>query len=151
MEEIEGKEPLNIGPFDHFSIKLSRLSIKLSYLVSIKLIYLKMLGIIFYFISIFLLFRYCCRIFLLNFHNIFKQGRFNKVTLHGLLMDVECKVLKGKPPSRRIKLGKGWKHLCSLHSFREGDKIIFECDTRNPSSHIRVLLLTSIHSLSYPT
>jgi len=65
-------------------------------------------------------------------------------------MDVECKVLKGKFPSRRTKLGKGWKNLCRFNSFHEGDKIIFECDTRNPSSHIRVLLLTSIHSLSYP-
>ena len=74
LEEIEGKEPLSIGPFDHFSIKLSRLSIQLSYLVSIKLIYFKMLCILFYFISIFLLFRYCCRIFLLNFHNIFDKG-----------------------------------------------------------------------------
>jgi len=44
-------------------------------------------------------------------------------------MDVECKVLKGKIPSRRIKLGKGWMNFCRLHSFREGDKIIFECDT----------------------
>jgi len=65
-------------------------------------------------------------------------------------MEVECKVLKGKFPFRRIKLDKGWKNFCRLHSFREGDKIIFECDTRNPSSHIRVLLLTSIHRLSYP-
>ena len=74
LEEIEGKEPLSIGPFDHFSIKLSRSSIQLNYLVSIKLIYFKMLFILFYFISIFLLFRYCCRIFLLNFHNIFDKG-----------------------------------------------------------------------------
>ena len=65
-------------------------------------------------------------------------------------MDVGFKVLKGKFPSRRIKLGKGWKNFCRLHYFREGEKIIFECDTRNPSSHIMVLLITSIHSLSYP-
>jgi len=64
-------------------------------------------------------------------------------------MDVECKVLKGKSHSKRIKLGKGWKNFCRLYSIRERDKIIFECDTRNPSSHIRILLLTSIHSLSY--
>ncbi|ESW26162.1 hypothetical protein PHAVU_003G096101, partial [Phaseolus vulgaris] len=108
LEEIEGKEPLSIGPFDHFSIKLSRLSIQLSYLDLPA-----------------------------KFSQYIRQGRFNKVTLHGLLMDVECKILKGKPPFRRIKLGKGWKNFCSLHSFREGDKIIFECDTRNPSSHIR--------------
>ena len=74
LDEIEGKEPLSIGPFNHFSIKLSRLSIKLNYMVSIKLIYLKMLCIIFYFIFIYLLFRYCSRIFLLNFHNIFDKG-----------------------------------------------------------------------------
>jgi len=49
---------------------------------------------------------------------------------------------------RRIKFGKGWKNFCRLHSFREGDKII--CDTRNPSSHIKVSLLTSIQSLNYP-
>jgi len=28
LDKIEGKEPLSIGSFDHFSIKLSRLSIK---------------------------------------------------------------------------------------------------------------------------
>jgi len=42
LNEIEGKEPLSIGPFDHFSIKLFRLSIKLSYLVTITFISLKM-------------------------------------------------------------------------------------------------------------
>jgi len=74
LNEIEGNEPLNIGPFDHFSIKLSRLSIKVSYLVNITFIYLKMTYIIFYLISFYLLFRYCCRIFLLHLHNIFDKG-----------------------------------------------------------------------------
>jgi len=60
-DEIEGNEPLSIGPFDHFSIKLSRLSIKLSYLVSIAFISLKMPYFIFYLISFYLLFQYCCK------------------------------------------------------------------------------------------
>jgi len=50
LEEIEGKEPLSIGPFDHFSIKLSRLNINVSYLVNIVVISFKMPYIIFYFI-----------------------------------------------------------------------------------------------------
>ena len=74
LEEIEGKEPLSIGPFDHFSIKLSRLSMKVSYLVSITFISFKVPYIIFYFISFYLLFSYCCRIFLLHLHNIFDKG-----------------------------------------------------------------------------
>ena len=49
-------------------------------------------------------------------------------------------MLKGKFPSRCIKLDNGWKNFCRLHSFREGDKIIFECDTRNPSSHFRLFV-----------
>ena len=57
-------------------------------------------------------------------------------------MEVECKVLKGKFPSTRIKHGKGWKNLCRFHSFREGNKIIFECDTKNLSSHVKILSLT---------
>jgi len=43
LDEIEGNEPLSIGPFDHFFIKLFRLSIKLNYLVSIPFIYLNVL------------------------------------------------------------------------------------------------------------
>ena len=58
LDEIEGKEPLSIRPFDHFSIKLSRLSIKVSYLVSITFISLKMPYIIFHLIFFYLLFRY---------------------------------------------------------------------------------------------
>ena len=69
------------------------------------------------------------------------KGRFRMVTPHGVLKDVKCKVLKGRFPYRTIKTGNGWKNFCHLHSFREGHKIIFECDSMNPSSHIRVLLL----------
>jgi len=74
-----------------------------------------------------------------------RKGRFRKVTLHGLLKEFECKVLKGRFLVITIKLGSGWENFCRLHSFREGEKIIFECDSSNPSSHIRVLLLMTSH------
>jgi len=76
-----------------------------------------------------------------GFSEYLRQSRFKTVTLHGLLKDVECKVLKGRFPYRTIKLGSGQKNFCRRHSFRSGQKIIFECDSMNPSSHIRVLLL----------
>jgi len=56
------------------------------------------------------------------------QGRFKTVRLHGLLKDVECKVLNGRFPYRTIKIGSDWKIFCRHHSFRQGHKIIFECD-----------------------
>jgi len=73
------------------------------------------------------------------------KTKFGNVTLHGLLHDVQCKVLRGRFPSTNIKLGRGWKFFCSLHSFREDDKIIFECHMMMPSSDIRVLLLMRSH------
>jgi len=47
---------------------------------------------------------------------------------------------------RKVSLHKhqaweGLNKICSLHSFRKGDKIIFECHMMMPSSDIRVLLL----------
>jgi len=33
LEEVEGRESLTIGPFDHFSINLSLLHIHVSYLL----------------------------------------------------------------------------------------------------------------------
>ncbi|ESW19628.1 hypothetical protein PHAVU_006G141300, partial [Phaseolus vulgaris] len=76
-----------------------------------------------------------------GFSEYLRQGRFKTVTLLGLLKDVECKVLKGRFPYRTIKLGSSRKNFCRRHSFRSRQKIIFECDSMNPSSHIRVLLL----------
>jgi len=86
LEEIERKEPLSIGPFDHFTIKLSRLSIKASYLVSITFISFKMPYIIFYFISFLLIISILLYDLPAPFAQYIRQGRFNKVTLHGLLM-----------------------------------------------------------------
>jgi len=39
LEEVEGRELLTIGPFDHFSIKLSLLHIYASYLVSLVFLF----------------------------------------------------------------------------------------------------------------
>ena len=78
------------------------------------------------------------------------KTKFRNVTLHGLLHDVQCRVLRGRFPSPNIKLGSGWKKFCSLHSFREDDKIIFECHMMMPSSDIRVLLLMKSHYKRQP-
>ncbi|ESW06523.1 hypothetical protein PHAVU_010G055000, partial [Phaseolus vulgaris] len=74
-----------------------------------------------------------------------RQTRFKYVMLHGPVHDVKCKVLRARFPCTNIKLGRGWKIFCSLHSFREDDKIIFECHMMMSLSNIRVLQVKICH------
>jgi len=41
---------------------------------------------------------------------------------------------------KNVKIGYDWKNLCQVHSFWEGNKIIFECSNKS-ASHIRVFAL----------
>jgi len=109
LDEVEGRKPLTIGPFHHFSIKLSPLGVNASSLVSLSLIFFKN--------TIAILYSFCLLNILMllkgippAFSEYFRQGRFKTVMVHGLLKDVECKVLKGRFPYKTIKIGSGWKY-----------------------------------------
>jgi len=41
LDEVEGREPLRIGPFNYFSIKLSRVHVHASFLVSLAFLFKK--------------------------------------------------------------------------------------------------------------
>ncbi|KAK7377410.1 hypothetical protein VNO80_02835 [Phaseolus coccineus] len=116
LKEVQGREPLMKGPFEHFHLKLSSFNINGNYLDLPA-----------------------------EFAEYLRKTRFLRVTLHGLLHEVQCRILRGRFPTRNIKLGKGWKKFCSLHFFREDDEIIFECQMMSPSSIIRVLSVMTNH------
>ena len=92
LEEVEGRKLLTIGPFHHFSINLTPVDVNASSLVSLSLIFFQMTAILYFFCLLTIL-------ILLKgippaFTEYLRQDRFKTVTLHGLLKDVECKVLK---------------------------------------------------------
>ena len=71
LDEVEGRKPLTIGPFHHFSINLSPLDINTSSLVSLSLIFLKWL--LYCIPFVYLLFWCYWRVYLLHFLNIFAK------------------------------------------------------------------------------
>ncbi|KAK8464381.1 hypothetical protein PHAVU_011G195650 [Phaseolus vulgaris] len=115
LKEVEGRLPLNSGPFIHFGLKLSSKQVFGGYVDLPS-----------------------------PFSEYIRRGKFKKVNLHGWLEAVQCTIFKSKFPSRSVTLCNGWKQFYRLHSIREDDKIIFECN-KKPSSDIRVLLLKTCH------
>jgi len=73
-----------------------------------------------------------------DFAKFIRRGRLKKVVLHGLIKDVQCKVSWRPLPAKGVKIGYDWNNFYQVHSFQEGDKIIFECFNK-PASHMRVL------------
>ena len=41
LKEVQGREPLTKGPFEHFYMELSSFQIKINYLVSLRIFYFK--------------------------------------------------------------------------------------------------------------
>ena len=141
LKEVQRREPLTKGPFEHFYMDLSDFRIKRNYVVSLRIFYFKSLFYIFFF-------QYC--LMLLKdlrdgLAQYLRQTRFKYVTLHGPVHDVKCKVIRATFPCTNIKLGRGWKKFCLLHSFCEDDKIIFECHMMMALSDIRVLQVKICH------
>ncbi|ESW06431.1 hypothetical protein PHAVU_010G047200, partial [Phaseolus vulgaris] len=116
LKEVQRREPLTKGPFEHFYMDLADLRIKRNY-VDLRD----------------------------GLAQYLRQTRFKYVTLHGPVHDVKCKVIRATFPCTNIKLGRGWKNFCLLHSFRKDDKIIFECHMMMPLSDIRVLQVKICH------
>ena len=73
-----------------------------------------------------------------DYASYYHHSELSSIVLHGLVGEVECKLLI---TTTSVKIGSGWKKFCVLHDLSADnlEEIFFEVENERPSNNIKVL------------